>query len=135
MTAVVNPEPRDMVPLHCLYSFPPFPRPPPGGGPLSFNDFSPHGLILQAGPSRLAQSSPHSDNALEVLKLLDVASEFDQVSEGGRPDHQARQRSAPTYTTNRDGLATIRPCDAWLIGDPLARWEEPACSSISSYDL
>ena len=136
MAALTQAAYNNLVPSHCDFAFPPFPRPPPGVRPLPFDQFTSHGLTFQSDRSRLTQVRPAAFNALAGLNLLDVVSECqDDSGQAGMRNHQASQRSTSNYKVGRDGLAIIHPLVAWSIGDPRAQWEEPECSYMSRCDL
>ena len=125
-----------LVPRHCDFAFPPFPRPPPGVRPLPYDQFTSHGLTFRSDRSRLTQIRPAASNALAGLNLFDVVSDCqDDIGQAGMRNNQTSQRSTSNYTVGRDGLAIIHPPVAWSIGDPGAQWEEPECSYMSGCDL
>jgi len=107
---------------------PPFPPAPPGSRLRPFKEKPVAGLILDQRTGRLRSRCAAGLQTMSLVSLIECVQY--ETARGRLPPP-----AKPKVATRKDGLVCVPTEDAWKIGDPDERWEEPGGTSITMYEL
>ena len=108
--------------------FPPFLQAPPGSRLRPSKEKLVAGLILGQRTGRLQSQCAAGLQTMSLVSLIECVQY--ETARGRLP-----APAKPKVATRKDGLVCVPTEDAWKIGDPDERWEEPGGTSITIYEL